>query len=114
MTETSVKTVTSSNFRRGSEGQLHLASGQRVSMRMWKDEEPTTEKASRRHGYEVVGYAVSGKAELVIEGRTVRLEPGDSWLVPAGAEHSYRILETFTAIEAASPPAEAEARDGPA
>ncbi len=35
----------------------------------------------------------------------MRLEPGDSWLVPAGAEHTYRILETFTAVEATSPPA---------
>jgi quercetin dioxygenase-like cupin family protein len=36
----------------------------------------------------------------------VKLEPGASWLVPAGAEHSYRILETFTAVEATSPPAQ--------
>jgi uncharacterized cupin superfamily protein len=33
------------------------------------------------------------------------LEAGDSWLVPQGAEHTYAILETFTAIEATSPPA---------
>jgi hypothetical protein len=41
-----------------------------------------------------------------IEGQTVRLEPGDSWVVPAGAEHTYRILETFTAVEATAPPAQ--------
>jgi mannose-6-phosphate isomerase-like protein (cupin superfamily) len=35
----------------------------------------------------------------------VTLAPGDSYLVPAGAEHTYRILETFTAVEATSPPA---------
>ena len=39
------------------------------------------------------------------------LEPGDSWLVPAGAEHSYQITDAFTAIEATSPPAHAHGRD---
>jgi quercetin dioxygenase-like cupin family protein len=43
--------------------------------------------------------------------QTVKLEPGDSWLVPANAEHSYRILETFTAVEATAPPAQAHGRD---
>jgi hypothetical protein len=31
-----------------------------------------------------VGYVVSGRAELELEGQTVRLEAGDSWVVPAG------------------------------
>ena len=46
-----------------------------------------------------------------LEGQVVRLDPGDSWVVPAGAEHSYRILEEFTALEATSPPAHAHGRD---
>jgi quercetin dioxygenase-like cupin family protein len=46
-----------------------------------------------------------------IERQTVRLEPGDSWLVPAHAEHSYRILEPFTAVEATAPPAQMHGRD---
>lgn len=111
MADTSVKKVMSSASPRGPEGQLHLASGKRVSMRMWKDEQPTDEKAPRRHDYEVVGYAVAGKAELQLEGQTVILEAGDSWLVPADAEHTYRIIETFTAIEATSPPAEVNGRE---
>ena len=41
----------------------------------------------------------------MIEGETATLEPGDSYLVPANAEHTYRILETFSAIECTSPPA---------
>ena len=36
---------------------------------------------------------------------TVALAAGDSYCVPAGAEHTYRILETFTAVEATAPPA---------
>jgi quercetin dioxygenase-like cupin family protein len=54
---------------------------------------------------------IAGRAELVVEGQTLRLEPGDAWLVPAGAEHAYRVLEPFTAVEATAPPAQVHARD---
>ena len=37
--------------------------------------------------------------------RTLLLEPGDSWLVPEGASHTYKILESFSAVEATHPPA---------
>jgi quercetin dioxygenase-like cupin family protein len=52
-----------------------------------------------------VGYVISGRAELFVSGETVALAAGDSYCVPAGAEHTYRILETFTAVEATAPPA---------
>jgi quercetin dioxygenase-like cupin family protein len=82
-----------------------------MSMRLWRDEEPTQDKPSRKHKYEVVGYVISGRAELEIEGQTVRLEPRDSWVVPPGAEHTYRILETFTAVEVTAPPAQVHGRE---
>jgi quercetin dioxygenase-like cupin family protein len=82
-----------------------------MSMRLWRDEAPTQGKPSRKHDYEVVGYVISGRAELEVEGQTVRLEPGDSWVVSAGAEHTYRILETFTAVEATAPPAQVHGRE---
>jgi quercetin dioxygenase-like cupin family protein len=47
-----------------------------------------------------------------VEGQTVRLEPGSSWVVPRGAEHSYRILEPLTAVEATHPPFQVHGRDG--
>jgi quercetin dioxygenase-like cupin family protein len=47
----------------------------------------------------------------MIEGQTVLLHPGASWIVPKGAEHSYRILEEFTVVEATTPPAEVHGRD---
>src|SRR5215216_4592098 len=99
MADTTVKKVSSAHSPVGDEGQIYLASGKRVSMRLWRDEEPTQHKPSSKHEYEVVGYVISGRAELVIEGQMIRLEPGDSWLVPPNAEHTYRILETFTAVE---------------
>ena len=110
MPDTTVKKVSSRTSPEGAQGQLYLASGKRVSMRLWRDEQPQDKEPVRRD-YETVGYAVSGEAELTIEGQKIRLEPGDSWLVPAGAEHSYRILETFTAVEATSPPAQVHGRD---
>ena len=110
MPDTTIKKISSAASPTGEAGQVYLASGKRVSMRLWRDEEPQ-EKDPVRRDYETVGYVLSGRAELVIEGQTVRLEPGDSWLVPAGAEHSYRILETFTAVEATAPPAQVHGRD---
>ena len=112
MTDTAAKKVSSAHAPKGEQGEIHLASGKAVSMRLWRDEEPTDNKPSHRHDYEVVGYVVSGRAELEIEGQTIRLEPGDSWLVPAGAEHRYRILERFTAVEATAPPAQVHGREG--
>jgi quercetin dioxygenase-like cupin family protein len=61
--------------------------------------------------YETVGYVVSGRAELHSEGQTVVLAPGDSWVVPRHARHSYQILEPFTAVEATHPPAQVHGRD---
>ena len=110
MTDTTVKKISSGASPLGAMGQVYLASGKRVSMRLWRKEKPHEKEAVRRD-YETVGYVIGGRAELAIEGQTVKLEPGDSWLVPAGAEHSYRIIEPFTAVEATAPPAEIHGRD---
>jgi quercetin dioxygenase-like cupin family protein len=64
--------------------------------------------------YETVGYVLSGSAKLNLQGQTLNLKAGDSWLVPAGAEHEYKIVERFTAVEATAPPAEIHGRDAPA
>ncbi|SRR5579883_26817 len=110
MPDTTIKKVSSAASPRGAMGQVYLASGKRVSMRLWRDEEPQSKNSVQRN-YETVGYAISGSAELSIEGQRIRLEAGDSWLVPAGAEHSYQIMEKFTALEATSPPAQVHGRD---
>jgi quercetin dioxygenase-like cupin family protein len=110
MADSTVKKVTSGAAPTGEMGQVYLASGMRVSMRLWNNEPPQTKEAVRRD-YETVGYVIAGRAELTIEQQTVKLEPGDSWLVPANSEHSYRILEKFTAVEATAPPAQVHGRD---
>jgi quercetin dioxygenase-like cupin family protein len=78
MTDTTVTKVSSAYSPTGDQGEVYLASGKRVSMRLWRDEEPTRDKPMHKHDYEVVGYVISGRAELEITGQTVRLEPGDS------------------------------------
>jgi mannose-6-phosphate isomerase-like protein (cupin superfamily) len=108
--DATVKKVSSRTSPRGDMGQAYLASGKRVSMRLWRNEGPQSTPVTERD-YETVGYVISGRAELDIEGQTVRLEPGDSWLVPAGARHTYRILEPLTAVEATAPPAQVHGRD---
>lgn len=108
--DTTVTKIDSRHSPRGALGQKYLASGVSVAMRLW-DEEPGEEKPESRRDYETVGYVLDGRAELLLEGQTVLLEPGNSWVVPKGARHTYRILERFQAVEATSPPAHAHGRD---
>lgn len=113
MPDTSVTKVDAAHSPKGAEGQKYLASGRAISMRLWEGEQPADAKAPSRRAYETVGYCIAGKAELTLEGQTVMLTPGSSWIVPKEAEHSYRILEAFTAVEATTPPAEVHDRDAP-
>ena len=111
MANKTITKVSSAYSPHGTHGQKYLASGVKLAMRLWENEAPGTRKPESRRDYETVGYVIAGRAELFIEGQMVLLEPGDSWVVPHGAEHTYRILETFSALEATSPPAQVHARD---
>lgn len=111
MADKSIHKVSSATSPRGDQGQKYLASGVSIAMRMWEKEPATDDKPASARDYETVGFVVSGRAELHLEGQMVLLEPGDSWVVPRGASHTYRILEPFTAVEATHPPAQAHGRD---
>lgn len=111
MADTTIIKVDAAHSPKGADGQKYLASGRTVSMRLWEKEVPGPGKPPVRRDYETVGYAIAGRAELIIEGQTVLLHANTSWVVPKGTEHSYRILEEFTAVEATSPPAEVHGRD---
>lgn len=110
MPDTSVKKVSSDHSPTGEMGQKYLASGKSLSMRLW-EEEPGEAKEPAQREYETVGYVISGRAELHLEEQMVLLETGDSWVVPKGASHTYKILESFKAVEATSPPAQVHGRD---
>ena len=108
--DSSVKKVQSETAPHGPQGQAYLVSGKNVAMRRWR-EDPAADKAKVARPYETVGYVIEGSAKLHLEGQTITLEPGDAWLVPANAEHTYEILESFEAVEATSPPARIHERD---
>jgi quercetin dioxygenase-like cupin family protein len=111
MVDTSVKKVSASTSPTGDMGQVYLASGISMAMRLW-DESPDDEaKPTSQRDYETVGYVLSGRAELHLDGQMIVLEPGDSWVVPKDAPHTYRILEPFKVIEVTSPPARIHDRD---
>jgi quercetin dioxygenase-like cupin family protein len=111
MTDTSVHKVTARHAPKGDMGQKYLACGVHLGMRLWQAEQPTESKLPAARDYETVGYVLEGRAELQIEGDMISLEPGDSWVVPKGARHTYTILEPFTAVEATCPPAQVHGRD---
>ena len=111
MGDSSVMKVEARHSPRGEMGQKYLASGVRVSMRLWEEEQPGEPAPAMVRDYETVGYVVKGRAELHLEGQILLLNPGDSWMVPRGASHTYKILEPFTAVEATSPPATVHGRD---
>lgn len=111
MADTSVTKINSRFSPTGDMGQKYLASGIGVAMRLWQEAPPAEAKEPSKRDYETVGYVISGRAELRTEGQMVLLEPGDSWVVPKGASHTYTILEPFTAVEATHPPAHVHERD---
>lgn len=93
-------------------GQRHLANGKHVALRLW-DLAPGEVLPAARRACETVGFVLSGRAELHIEGQVIQLRPGESWVVPKGALHAYRIVERFQAVEATAPltPVSAAVRD---
>ncbi len=106
MADTTIKKVDSDHSPEGRMGQTYLAGGKHVAMRLWEEAPGDAQgKDLHRRDYETVGYVIEGQATLTLEGQTITLMPGDSWVVPANAEHSYAIDEPFKAVEATSPPA---------
>ena len=89
----------------GPMGQRFLAGTDTLAMRLWDRQQPGEAETPVARDYETVGYVVSGRVELTVGTTVLNLGPGDSWSVPRGAEHSYRVLEELTAVEATSPPA---------
>lgn len=55
------------------------------------------------HPQEQTGYLVSGSIILTIGGDKYKVEPGDSWSIPGGIEHSAEVLENSVAVEVFAP-----------
>ena len=102
----SIRKVSENHQPHGAMGQIHLAGGERVSLRLWRDEAPGGKDERTVRAYETVGYVIAGRAKLHVDGDSLALEPGDSWVVPRGVDHAYEVLEPFTVVEATAPPPE--------
>jgi mannose-6-phosphate isomerase-like protein (cupin superfamily) len=109
--DTTVTKIDSRHSPRGPNGEVYLASGTGLAMRLWQNVDPSDDKRAVRRDYETVGYVIAGRAELHVEGQMVLLEPGSSYVVPRGAEHTYKVLESFTAVEATHPPYQVHGRE---
>ncbi len=84
MAETSVHKVNSGSSPKGAMGQKYLACGVSLGMRLWENIDAGKKLPASVRDDETVGYAVKGRAELQLGDQTLLLEPGDSWIVPAG------------------------------
>ena len=64
------------------------------------------EVGTHHHPHEQAGYCIQGRFVLTIDGVSTVIEPDDSYVIPVGASHSYRVLEGALAVEVFSPPRE--------
>jgi quercetin dioxygenase-like cupin family protein len=55
------------------------------------------------HPHEQTGFMISGKLRFNVDGEIVDVEPGDSWCLAGGIEHSAEALENSIIIEVFSP-----------
>jgi quercetin dioxygenase-like cupin family protein len=110
MADQSVKKVDSDYSPTGEMGQQYLVSGKRLAMRRWSLKKGE-EGGKHTRPYETVGYVVEGRVEITVGDSTITCAAGDSYLVPDGAERSYRVLEDLVAVEATAPPSHVHDRD---
>jgi quercetin dioxygenase-like cupin family protein len=67
MADSTIKKIDSTHSPRGDMGQVYLAGGKSVSMRLWQ-EEPGPSAPETTRPYETVGFVIEGRAELDSEG----------------------------------------------
>ena len=112
MADETISKVSLESAPTGAMGQKYLASGTNVALRLWEEDPTDDVKPPTARDYETVGYVIAGQAEVHYDDKKLMLEQGDSWVVPEGTPHTYKILAPFTAVEATSPPAR-EGHDEP-
>ena len=79
-----------------------LAWGEKTSLVEFRPEKGKLARP-HKHPYEQIGYLVSGRVMFSIENESFEASPGDSWCVPADAEHALEALEDSLLVEVFSP-----------
>ena len=82
--------------------QKHLATQQNIGIRCWENEPPTELMVVEAREYKTAGYVIGGKADLYLQGQLIKLNAGDTWVVPKGVSYSYKITEAWRAIKTVS------------
>ena len=80
--DTSVTKVSSQFSPRGEMGQKYLATGVKLGMRLWEDEQPGEAKPPSVRDYETVGFCLKGRAELHVD----LVREGIAWFAEYGSE----------------------------
>ena len=55
------------------------------------------------HPHEQTGIMISGKLQFKVGNDLFEAEPGDSWCIPGGVEHTVEVLENSVVVEVFSP-----------
>ncbi|MDO4174704.1 MAG: cupin domain-containing protein [Eubacteriales bacterium] len=59
--------------------------------------------AEHTHPHEQSGYVISGKYRLTMQSETYELAAGDSYAIPGGTPHSFRVLEAGEVVDVFTP-----------
>ena len=65
--------------------------------------EEGAELPKHSHPHEQTGILISGRLRFNVDGEIFDADPGDSWCLPGGIEHSAEALEDSAIIEVFSP-----------
>jgi quercetin dioxygenase-like cupin family protein len=94
-------TVKGSEAGSGDRGEVLLARGEQVALRKWEGEAEGTVAPPHANPYEYVAYLVEGAMKIRIGDEPEReLRAGDSYVVPAGTEYGFEVIERATVVEA--------------
>lgn len=96
----------------GDVGQVEMAAGLRRRTMATTDEamlcEFLLERGARiephSHRNDQVGYLVFGRMQITVGAETRVLQPGDSYAIPGGVEHSAEVMIDSLVIDVFSPP----------
>jgi quercetin dioxygenase-like cupin family protein len=70
------------------------------------DLESGVEIPSHAHHHDQAGYVVLGKIRIAVDGKSLELGAGDSYIAPSGALHSAIALQESVVVDTFSPPRE--------
>ncbi|MCD8190605.1 MAG: cupin domain-containing protein [Clostridiales bacterium] len=59
-----------------------------------------------RHPHEQCGYVISGRYTLTVGAAAYELTAGDTYAIPGGMLHSFRVLEAGEVVDVFTPPRE--------